>query len=143
MKTLNLENVEFSKNDLKRGIKIPEVLDEELSYISGFLAGDGCFSFRKNKSEYSIILTGNSKDEKEFYNQVIVPILIKLFNIKIEPKISNRDHTYYIKIKSKAIFSFFTKIIGFPIGKKIEQNQNSPYFQTERLFGKIVYSRIC
>lgn len=41
MKTLNLENIEFSKNDLKRGIKIPEVLDEELSYISGFLAGDG------------------------------------------------------------------------------------------------------
>lgn len=49
---------------------------------------------------------------------MIVPILIKLFNIKIEPKISNRDSTYYIKIKSKAIFSFFTKIIGFPNGKK-------------------------
>jgi hypothetical protein len=100
MKDLDSTEVQFSKYDLNRGIVIPKRLDNDLSYLCGFLAGDGSFGWRPNKNEYSITCVGNPKDEKQFYDD---------------------GTTYGIKIRSKAIFLFFTKIIKFPFGKKCDK----------------------
>jgi hypothetical protein len=100
---------------------IPKRLDNDLSYLCGFLAGDGSFGWRPNKNEYSITCVGNPKDEKQFYDEVIAPLFKKLFNITIIPKLYDNGTTYGIKIRSKAIFLFFTKIIKFPFGKKCDK----------------------
>jgi len=118
---LDLRKIQFSKCDLKRKIFIPQKLDEDLSYLCGFLAGDGNFYMRLNKYEYSIICVGNPKDEKQFYNEVISSLFKKLFNIEVIPRLFDQGTTYGIKIRSKAIFLFFTKVIGFPSGKKCDK----------------------
>lgn len=121
MINLDLKNVQFSKNDLARGIVLPKKLDEDLAYLSGFLAGDGTFYAKPNKYGYFIGCYGNLKDEKQFYDEVIVPFFRKLFNITVIPKSLDQETTYEIKIKSKAIWHFFTKIIEFPSGKKCDK----------------------
>ncbi|MBI4894896.1 MAG: hypothetical protein HY831_00225 [Candidatus Aenigmarchaeota archaeon] len=51
---LDLSNVEFSKNDLRRRIRIPEILSEELAEDVGFHIGDGYMRSRKNKNDNEI-----------------------------------------------------------------------------------------
>jgi len=115
---LDLTRIELTKKDIEKGIVLPTVISEDLAYLSGFLAGDGSFNFRTKKHEYSIKAVGNPKDEIDFYNEIIIPLFKKLFNIGIKPRFYDGDTTYGIRIYSKSIFMFFTKIIGIQLGYK-------------------------
>lgn len=136
MEDLDLEKVPFSKYDIKRGITLPKKLDENLSYLCGFLAGDGSFSIRTKKCEYSVSCVGNPKDEREFYDEIIASLFKKLFNIIVAPRLYDQETTYGIKIKSKAIFYFFTDVIGFPSGKKSDKIEIPDIFKQSDDFVK-------
>ena len=105
---LNLKmksEIELSKYDIKRGIKLPEIIDENLAYLCGVLAGDGNLHYRKNKYEYSLKCVGNPEDESEFYYTVVCPVFEKVFGIKLSPKLCDKKTTFGIVLYSKTVVS--------------------------------------
>ena len=115
---LDASDIKFSKADIRKGLKFPDTLSEDLAYLCGVLSGDGCISINNKKQDYAILLVGNPKDEIEFYDSIIVPIFKKLFGIQIYPRITDHKTAYMTPIHSKALVEFFIKIFDFPIGKK-------------------------
>ncbi len=99
-------------------MNLPDTITDDLAYICGVLAGDGSIWIRQSKYEYAIKCVGNPKDEKEFYHQIIHPLFLKVFNLNINVKFHDSKTTYGFTIYSKALVTFFTKIIGLPCGKK-------------------------
>ena len=112
-------NIKFSKGDKNKGLFLPSELTEDLAYICGVLLGDGHLHFREEKKEYSIKCVGHPTDEKEFYDNIIIPILKKVFGIEVEAKLYDNKTTYGFQIFSKSLanslVSYSHKWIFFPI----------------------------
>ena len=70
-----LQKIPLSKKDKLKGLHFPDEWNKELSYFCGILIGDGGIYYRKSKNEYYIKCAGNSKDEQEFYNDIIFKML--------------------------------------------------------------------
>lgn len=102
-------------------LKFPQKNSLDLAYICGFIIGDGHLCLRQQKNEYHIVCTGNLKDEKEFYENIIIPIFNKLFGINFKIKISKRDNTINIIYYSKKLLEFFSEEIGIPTGSKSDK----------------------
>jgi hypothetical protein len=115
---LDTSGIEFSKFDIKKGLRFPDFLSEDLAYLCGILSGDGCISINYKKGVYVIILVGNPKSEIEFYDYIIIPLFRKLFGIQVNPRITDHKTVYVLPIHSKALVNFFIRNFDFPIGKK-------------------------
>ena len=109
---------QYSKYDIKRGIKLPDRITPELAYLSGVLMGDGSMGHREDKHEYWIKCVGNSKDEVEYYNEVLCSLFAKVFGFCSNPKLHDRKTTYGFSFVSKTIVGYLTKELGHPLGKK-------------------------
>lgn len=99
-------------------VRIPERIDQEVAYLCGMICGDGHLCVRPKKHEYSIYVTGNLNNEREFYEDILSPIFARVFGIEPKVKISTRDNTVNLIIYSKSIVNFFSERCGVPIGKK-------------------------
>lgn len=115
---LNSMQRNVSKNDCRRGIKIPQELSDDLAYLCGVFAGDGSINYRRKKNEYSLKVVGNPKDEKEFYHEVIGPKFKNVFGIFPNMKSHDTGETYGFSVYSKTIYKYLTEIIGLPSGVK-------------------------
>lgn len=116
---LNLSKVEFSKVDIKRGIKIPRFLSSSLAELIGTHIGDGNayqFSSKYGKRRTQISYAGDIRDDYEYYLNCIIPIIKNLFGT--EPKLESWKNWFSVRIYSLAIFMFYTQILGLPFGKK-------------------------
>jgi hypothetical protein len=100
-------------------MKVPELLNSDIAYLTGFIMGDGHLCFREDKHEYMICCSGNLNDEKEFY-VVIKSLFERLFDVEPIIKYSHYDHTIYLKVYSNIIFGYF-KDIGIPVGSKCDK----------------------
>jgi len=114
----DLDNVNLSHYDLKRGLIIPKGTTLKLAYFCGIIIGDGCIYISKTKNDISC--AGHRYDEEEFYKEVISPLFNELFGFYPKLKIFERDNTIGFKLGSKGITSFLIKQIGFPPGKKCD-----------------------
>ena len=126
----NIDTIELSKNDIKRGITFPSKLTEELAEEIGMHLGDGTLS--KNKHYYSI--RGDIK-EKKYYENHVIPLYKKLYNLDL--RLLERQPICGIELSSKGLFEFKNKIIGIPFGEKtgklsvpncIKQSQSKKIF---------------
>jgi len=99
-------------------VRIPEKIDQEVAYLCGMICGDGHLCIRPKKHEYSVYITGNLENEREFYEDILRPMFIKLFGIEPKVKISKRDNSVNLIIYSKSIVNFFSEKCGIPLGKK-------------------------
>ena len=91
---------------IPKKIIIPPI-NKDLAYFCGLLAGDGYIAVRENKCEYSVYCSGNPKDEMEFYDETVVPLVEKLFGIKT--KGIHFGKTYGVRIYSKNLVEFLLK----------------------------------
>jgi hypothetical protein len=82
------------------------------------MAGDGCLSRYKNK--YVISISGNLKDDKLFYDKIIIPLLNKLRLKKTKYRIRPDWNKIEINFSDKLFFDKL-KNLGFPVGKKLNQ----------------------
>tara|TARA_Y100000034_G_C6883627_1_gene405367 strand:+ start:1134 stop:1955 length:822 start_codon:yes stop_codon:yes gene_type:complete len=119
---LNSSKIEFSRNDIKREIKIPSNLTKNLAYFIGFHVGDGCLqnSYRKKDcktTDYNASYSGHETDELELHKKVLIPLIKDLFNINPFCRIGHKT-TIEHYFRSKAIHTFLNKIIGLPVGNK-------------------------
>ena len=113
----DLSQIEFSKRDLEKSIKIPKKLTPELAEIIGLHIGDGHLGYNKNKYSYVIQLMGNPKTEKLHYDNHISKLWKSIFNINL--KLRNYPNKCYgFQVYSKAIGTFFNRALEMPIGKK-------------------------
>lgn len=111
--------VEFSRNDIKSGIKVPDRLTEDLAYETGVHMGDGHLSIFKRPDgwAYLNVFSGDYKEEMEFYQKTMCPLIFRLYNKKVWVKKSTKN-TLQIVFKSKAISTFKRNVLGLPSGKK-------------------------
>lgn len=137
----NKKIIEFRLTPLERISKItfPNRISGDLAYFCGVLAGDGSIRFQASKKQYEIHCAGNPKDEKEFYNETISPIIKKLFNLDVKPKYLSSGKVYGIDICSKNLVKYLTEFIGLPLGKKYEKLCIPKIFLSDK---KLVYNFI-
>ncbi len=113
---LDISKIEFSRNDLRRGIKIPKALSEELAEDVGFHIGDGYMKSRKNEKgveiKYDFVYAGHINDDLEYFKSILIPRKKSLFNFN-EMKIDSIIATNSIRIRprSKAVFYFFRDVL--------------------------------
>ena len=118
---LDVSNIRFSKTDIRKGLKFPDTLSEDLAYLCGVLSGDGCISINPKKGNYAISLYGNPKSDIEFYDYMIFPLFKNLFGIEVRPRLVDHKTVYMIPIVSKALVEFFINVFDFPVGKKYDK----------------------
>ena len=119
----DIKNLDFSYNDIKRKIKVPNFLDSFLAEDIGIQIGDGSLPIqidKKGVQHYVIACYGNITEDRQYLRNFVIPLKKKLFNINLNLKDHPDAGTCYIKFESKAVFSFYEKIIILNIGKKNE-----------------------
>ena len=115
-KNLNLDisKVNYSKDDLKKGIKLPKKITAELAEEIGMQFGDGFLSSRR----YDYRLKGNPYDEKDYYLNYIKPLFKKVYNLEVNPK--EFDRSFGFEIYSRAIWEFKAEVLGIKQSPKYE-----------------------
>ena len=109
MPRLDTMSIPYSKNDLAKGIILPQVMNELLAEEIGAHIGDGTLVAKRNYFSVRV-----SVDELEYSNH-LAQLCFQLYNFK--PKVFVRDSICGFEIYSKALFEF-KKAFGLPIGKK-------------------------
>jgi len=112
---------ELTPKERIKKLTFPSEINKELAYFCGVLAGDGSIGFQEKKKHYWIKCVGNPRNEKEFYNEIIKPIIKRLFNLDISPKLYDKGTTYGFDITSKNLVRYLTEFIGLPLGKKYDK----------------------
>lgn len=108
---LDLSKINYSNEDKRRNIILPNRLTPLLAEEMGMHYGDGFLSKRRN--EYR--LKGN-KDEKEYYDKHIANLYKTLFGLNLN--IKEYETTYGFEISSKALWEFKNKVLNIPAGRK-------------------------
>src|SRR3989344_223348 len=136
--TFYKNKIEFSQYDKSRMVKIPNIITEDLAYLCGVLAGDGNINFNNNKGDYHVSCIGNPKDEKEYYNEIIVPLFKKMFNLDLKARYHDGNTTYGIRFGSKAISGFLVSKIGLPNGKKHNKLKIPNVFKNKKFINNFI-----
>ena len=120
MMKFDLTKVEYSRNDIRQGIKVPEYLTEDLAYFLGFHVGDGYMKIKKRKKtiDYHLQYGGHQINEYQWYIESIQPLIKKLFNKNLKvTKTANR--IVHLGFRSKAVVTFLHNCCGLPYSPKI------------------------
>lgn len=118
------KNVTFSKHDKRQGVSIPSQITPELAYETGIHIGDGSMSIVHSKcskwtiKEYRTCYTGHLIDELDFHQDIIVPLIHRLYNKHAKVVKKTYNNTCVTSLKSMAIMSFKRNVLGLPIGSK-------------------------
>ncbi len=116
----DLSKVNFSRFDIKRGLRLPTELNEKLAEDIGIMVGDGHIGKAvrpKRAVEYQIQCYGNAITDRIFYEVYVKNLKKNLFNLDF--RFSNKPkNTCEIWANSKGLLEFYTKIIDLPLGRK-------------------------
>lgn len=117
------ERMVYVRNFKRRKI-IKLDFNEDLCEVIGILMGDGCLSkyFSKYDSRFrhEITITGHIYDDNEYYENYVIPLISKIFEVRPTPRRRPTENVIRIHISNKPIFRFLHSI-GLPIGKKINE----------------------
>ncbi len=102
------------QNSIGETVLEPE-MTPDLAEVCGIHAGDGYM--RKRKWGSTEIDIRGGVDEKEYYNNHVVPLFERVFNIKICSRFSSRRDTYGFVIYNAKVAKLMHSL-GFPYGKK-------------------------
>lgn len=131
---LDISKIEFSQSDIKRKIKIPTKITEELAELIGIITGDGHLVYLdKNYKyiQYHLDISGHLIDDLDYYEKIVEPMFIKLFRIRLR-FVRQRINELKIGLDSKAISTFFYKILNLPIGNKTLRTSIPDYIKNAK-----------
>jgi hypothetical protein len=116
-------------------ITLPKNLTPKLSYLMGWIVGDGCFDSNGNHYRLKISETMISQLEN-----VLKPIFFEIFNTKpwVRNEGSGRDNSNFIIVHSKPIFRFFRNVLGLKVGEVPQIIKDVPKVQ-KRFFIRGVF----
>lgn len=112
-KTINfdLSEIESSKPDIKRELRVPKRLCPLLAEEIGIHLGDGTLS--KKRYYYSV---RGDLNEESYYTGFILPLYKELYNIK--PPLLKRSFACGFEISSKMMREFKNKVLDITVGTK-------------------------
>lgn len=111
---LDSKNVQFSNNDVKKMIRLPDEITKELAEETGIHLGDGCMSYNKN---YFSVKTNNT--EERYVTEFLFPLYKKLYNLDLN--LMRLESVSGFEICSKALCEFKNKVLELPYGEKIHR----------------------
>jgi intein/homing endonuclease len=120
---LDNKNIEFSKVDIIKQIKLPDTLTSKLAEIIGVILGDGHIEHGKRypgKIMYLVNIAGSCSEDQTYYNSHINPMFFELFNTQFTIS-SRRNDELILNLYSKAISTFFVNQ-GIKSGNKTDDN---------------------
>lgn len=119
MTKISTSQAEFSWSDKKRGIKIPQLLSQDMAALDGIIRSDGSVVYGQDHHN-DVIIFGHSQDDLPFLS-FYVPSLIQ----KVHGKVPIKIHKYpsagkclRVEVHSKAIASFWNKVMKIPTNKR-------------------------
>ncbi|MFH1586584.1 MAG: LAGLIDADG family homing endonuclease [Candidatus Diapherotrites archaeon] len=89
-------------------------ISPDLAEICGIHAGDGYLRDDGKRRELDI---SGGIEEQDYYNNHVVPLFERVFNIKIQPRFFPHRNTYGFVIRDREVIKFMHSL-GFPYGKK-------------------------
>ncbi|MCR4335062.1 MAG: hypothetical protein NUV57_00820, partial [archaeon] len=114
-----LNNINYISSTTGEIVKIPKQFNPDLIYLTGLIIGDGSLGINNRHKENNLLyrIGIHSGDRKFLY--LIKPMFETIFEIKhfIVSKYKNNG-AWDLTKNNKAIYRFFTKIIGIQNGKK-------------------------
>ncbi len=117
----DLSNIEMSKNDLRRGLKLPNEMSEELAEDIGIMIGDGNINLHIDslRTNYKLSVSGNALTDYSYFSKYVIKLKKKLYNIDFRPSIpKKRKVQIEVIARSKGLLHFYVDVIGLPLGKK-------------------------
>ena len=119
----DLSKIEMSKQDIKKGVRLPSRLTRDLAEFVGIMVGDGHLSsfVRLDKKGRKIIqsdlkISGNKKER--CYLMYIMNLFYSLFNIKLIYAQDTEPNAIILRVYSKGIVQFLSKICEIPLNRK-------------------------
>ncbi len=116
----DLSTIQMSRNDLKRGLRLPSGLTEALAEDIGIMVGDGHIGVHKNSSgiNYQITVSGNAKTDFEYITKYIKSLKAMLYNLHFKTHYTGKTKSEIrLQLYSKGLLEFYKKL-GLPIGNK-------------------------
>ncbi len=109
-------------------IILPRTICTDLSYILGYLQGDGHLAnpyslFEKKKRMGCKIAV--YEESYIHLDTIIRPLLFKLFNVQAIVRKSHLKNCHYLSFHSRIVHLFLTEVCGLPSGKK-SRNVHAP-----------------
>ncbi len=116
----DLSEIKLSRKDVKRGLKFPLEMSEQLAEDIGIMIGDGCIMDHKynNLHHHFISVDGNSLTDREYLLDFVRNLKFDLYNLNFGSDSKKNRNEMRIRIYSQGLVEFYTKIIGLPSGKK-------------------------
>ena len=93
------------------GTKLPKYLSPKLSYLTGWICGDG--HMRTDSNHYIVKISEKSESQLQY---ILQPLFQQLFGVT-PPIFRIYKGGYAIQIGSKPIFRFLTKILKIKVGE--------------------------
>lgn len=115
-RSIAIRNIRLRESEHTFDINMP--LSEELCEFLGCLIGDG-FTNKYNRTGHTQF-AGDSRFDRRYYTEVIIPIACKLFNLK-SPYIRTKKNSLWVTFYSKNLFKFLTKRFNIPSGVKFDK----------------------
>ena len=119
----DLSIIGMSKRDVIAGLKLPDLLTEELAEFIGIMIGDGHLGHytgkdgrERNYVNYQINIAGN-KSEEEYLNH-IMNLFYSLFHVKLYYTKDTAFNSIILRKNSKGILQFLNNICGIPLNHK-------------------------
>lgn len=94
--------------------------EEKFALLFGIMLGDGClsrFSPKDRKERKLVVITGNLIDDRNFFEDTLVPILKSFTTRSVRIKERKDCNAIEIQVSDKLLFERIN-FMGFPIGKK-------------------------
>lgn len=97
---------------------------EKIAELVGLSFGDGSLTKRKDNNTIRFQLRGDATEDKEHYDNYIIPlfnkhIMLPIFKRKINPILDKKKRSYGIAVQSNKLGLYLNKI-GIPVGVKKE-----------------------
>lgn len=99
--------------------------EEELAELVGIILGDGSLYFNKKKGIYQFVITGHIKNDREYLERFVLPLLERNFGKKFELVYNKRRNVIRIRTQKSKIVKKISSL-GIPFGNKLKNNIEIP-----------------
>ena len=106
-------------------VKLPQVMNEDLAYFLGVIAGDGYISKPKPNQRGGWVIQ-MCEDDYVFQTKIYIPLVKRLFGSKPKLYINKRKdgrRNYYSNLHSFIVVIYLTKILKIRNGRKVDKVQ--------------------